>query len=72
MFSILKILVCVLITSIGYNGADPGFSERGLGQTPDNITLELLLNKSFFNKKKYGKNICVSLQGVQPNNSNHP
>ena len=32
-------------------GANPGFSERGL----------LLFNKSFFHKKKHGKNICISL-----------
>ena len=42
-------------------GADPGCTEKWFGQTSSNIISFLLLfNKSFFHKKKYSKNICLS------------
>ena len=44
-------------------GADPEYC-RGGGGVRTNVHLHQLLlffNKSFFHKKKYGKNICVSL-----------
>ena len=53
-----------------YTEADPGFSERGLGQTSAYIIYLWLFNKSFFYGRTYGQNICVCFSlGVR---LNHP
>ena len=46
-----------------YTKADPGFSEGGSDKLPPTLSncYQLLLNKSFFQKKKYGQDICIRL-----------
>ena len=61
-----KIVTIRILPCIFNSGADPGFSEGEggwFGQTFA-CTIWLLFNKSFFHKKEYGQNICVSLKAL--------
>ena len=40
-------------------GADPGFSERGFGQTSAYIIIVIVVQQVLYHKKKYGQNSCV-------------